>query len=57
MSDKKCIVCGTGPREIPDRESYNHRVKKVCRQCHGKRLLGDLRRIVAKSVPQKGVEE
>lgn len=42
---KRCIICGVGPREVPDRYSMSN-VKKVCRPCHGKRLQGDLRRIV-----------
>lgn len=43
-SKSRCIVCGEGPREVPDRNSMS-KAKKVCRPCHGKRLLGDLRAI------------
>lgn len=43
---KKCIVCGVGPREVPDRNVMGRLVHKVCRQCHRKRLLGDLDRII-----------
>jgi cytochrome c553 len=43
----KCVVCGVGPREIPDRENPGRLQLKVCRKCHQKRLAGDLRRIVA----------
>lgn len=46
MSEKRCIVCGVGPREVPDREALSHRVLKVCRPCHGKRLMGDLREVI-----------
>jgi hypothetical protein len=45
MTEKKCVVCGVGPREVPDRESTS-RAKRVCRPCHGKRLQGDLKRII-----------
>lgn len=41
----KCIVCHANEAEVPDRESMSPR-KKVCRPCHGKRLLGDLRAVV-----------
>ena len=43
MSDKKCIVCGIGPREIPDRERMGRSIKLVCRACHMERLSGDAR--------------
>lgn len=46
---RMCILCGKEPAAVPDRESNDHRAKKVCRQCHGKRLLGDLRAIMATS--------
>jgi hypothetical protein len=45
-NEKRCIVCGVGPREVPDREAMGKPIKKVCRPCHGMRLLGDLHRIV-----------
>jgi len=43
---KLCIVCHERPPEVPDRNSTSRR-KAVCRKCHGERLLGDLRSIVA----------
>jgi hypothetical protein len=49
---KVCIVCGKGPREVPDRDSGSN-VKKVCRPCHGKRLQGDLRAILAHAQNQR----
>lgn len=49
---KLCIVCGKGPREVPDRDSGSN-VKKVCRQCHGKRLQNDLRTIIAHAQNQR----
>jgi hypothetical protein len=44
---RMCILCGKEPAVVPDRDSNDHRTKKVCRQCHGKRLLGDLRAIMS----------
>jgi cytochrome c553 len=41
----KCIVCHERPAEVPDRNSMSPR-KKLCSQCHGERLRGDLKRIV-----------
>lgn len=44
---KLCIVCNERPREVPDRNCMPGRpIKRVCRQCHGERLRGDLNRIL-----------
>jgi len=40
-----CKVCRSEPAAVPDRESTSAR-KTVCRRCHGKRLLADLRHIM-----------
>lgn len=40
-----CVVCQERPAEVPDRERMGRPTKRVCRHCHGERLLGDLRRI------------
>lgn len=45
-SNDRCVICGIGPREVPDRERMGRPVKMVCRKCHGQRLLGDLRTIM-----------
>jgi len=42
----KCIVCGIGEAIVPDRNSLS-RAKKICRKCHGERLMKDLRKIEA----------
>ena len=45
--NKRCVICGVGPREVPDRERMGGKpYKRICCQCHGKRLLGDLRGIM-----------
>lgn len=47
MSRKRrlCIVCHKRPPEVPDRSAAGKPVKRVCLECHGKRLADDLRRI------------
>jgi hypothetical protein len=44
--EKRCIVCGVGPREVPDREQMGRPIKRVCRSCHRLRLVGDIREIL-----------
>ena len=39
---RKCILCRERPAEVPDREQMGRLIKRVCRQCHGERLRGDL---------------
>lgn len=41
----KCVVCGVGEAVVPDRKRPLDRLKKVCRLCHGVRLLQDLEEI------------
>lgn len=49
-----CVVCGKRPAEVPDRNRPGRPVKRVCGPCHGARLLGDLRRVVAEHEKAKG---
>lgn len=44
-----CKLCGQRPTVVPDRETMSRR-KTVCRECHGKRLLGDLEVVKAEHV-------
>lgn len=39
-----CIVCHERPACVPDRNAINpgRPVKRVCRECHAKRLMDDL---------------
>lgn len=46
MTIKLCVLCGVRPREVPDRERMGRPIKRVCRQCHGQRLIGDVRKIM-----------
>jgi len=39
---KKCIVCRVNPPTVPDRGKMGKPIKRICLQCHAKRLLGDL---------------
>lgn len=40
-----CIICRTRPAEVPDRNAMGRLVNRLCRQCHGDRLQGDLKLI------------
>jgi len=42
-----CIVCHERKAEVPDRERRTAwGTKRVCRQCHADRLMGDVNRIL-----------
>lgn len=43
MPKRICIKCGLFPAAVPDREKQGRRVKEICRTCHVKRLVGDLK--------------
>jgi hypothetical protein len=42
----KCIKCGEAEATVPDRDSGSNR-KRLCGNCHAKRLRGDLAYILA----------
>jgi hypothetical protein len=42
----KCVACREREAVLRDRENPTSHRKKVCRECHAKRLAGDLLRIV-----------
>lgn len=44
---KKCNVCRVREAQVPDREQPGRPIKRICRQCHADRLIGDLKRILA----------
>ena len=41
-----CIICHVNPAQVPDRERMGRPIKRVCRECHRDRLVGDLQRIM-----------
>lgn len=42
-----CIVCGERPAAVPDRnDGASARRKKVCRECHTQRLVGDMKLVI-----------
>lgn len=43
----KCVLCLRRPAEVPDRERMGKPVKRVCGECHKKRLLDDIKSILA----------
>ncbi len=46
MPEKRCILCGQRPAELPDREAYPNMRKQVCAHCHAARLAADLRAVL-----------
>jgi len=46
MSKKMCEICGVNPATVPDRERMGRPINRVCGECHGLRLRGDLKRIL-----------
>jgi hypothetical protein len=45
-TQRMCTLCGKEPAEVPDREKGGGPIKAICRSCHGKRLMGDMRVIM-----------
>jgi hypothetical protein len=41
-----CVVCGKRPPTVPDRERMGRPIKRVCTECHGKRLQADMTAIL-----------
>ena len=52
---RMCIICGKNPATIPDRDTMSS-IPKICRECHIKRLRGDMA-IIIKSRETKEVAE
>lgn len=48
-----CILCELRPAELPDREQMGRPIKRVCRECHRRRLAGDLQVILAERDKQR----
>ena len=48
MAKRMCIICRERPAELPDRNAMGRPIEKVCRQCHGDRLRGDVARVLEK---------
>ena len=42
MSKKMCEVCHKNTAEVPDRERMGRPINRICRECHAKRLRGDM---------------
>jgi len=48
MSRKLCEKCGERPATVPDRARMPGRmINRLCGICHGERLAGDLRGVLA----------
>ena len=50
---KLCIICRQRPAEVPDREVMGRPIKKICKQCHAKRLQNDLNVILDRRIKMK----
>lgn len=46
MGIKKCCICRKKPATVPDRNIQFSQIKKLCDDCHGSRLKGDLIEII-----------
>lgn len=44
---KMCEVCGENRATVPDRNRTGRLINRVCSRCHGARLAGDMRLILA----------
>ena len=43
MTRKKCVICGERPATVPDRERMGRPINRLCTDCHGARLVGDMK--------------
>ena len=48
-----CIVCHEREAVLPDRNNPGRPVKRICRQCHADRLIGDLKAILVEEERRK----
>jgi hypothetical protein len=42
----KCVICHEREARVPDRDRPGRPIKRVCRECHAERLIGDLKVIM-----------
>ncbi len=49
-----CIVCREREAVLPDRERMGAPFKRVCRECHAARLMGDIAKIRVRPCPPCG---
>lgn len=47
MGKKVCEICKERPATVPDRNRPGRLINRVCSKCHGARLAGDMKRIIA----------
>ncbi len=43
----KCIICHKKLATVPDRNNFPSRRKKLCSDCHSKRLANDIVNVIA----------
>ena len=47
-----CIVCQKNPAQLPDRNTTGRPIKTVCKDCHHKRVLGDLQELLLQKLKE-----
>lgn len=40
-----CTICKKNPATVPDREKMGRPINRICTNCHGNRLKGDIKRV------------
>jgi len=43
---KLCRLCHVNPATVPDRDYPGRPIKRICNQCHTKRLVDDFKRLM-----------
>lgn len=51
---KLCIVCHKNKAEIPDRNVQGRPIKRICKECHRKRIEDDMKIILNKRLKDQG---
>lgn len=53
----KCILCHEREATVPDRDRPGRPIKRVCRECHVKRLQDDLRRVLELEFGKRRIDD
>ncbi len=54
---RKCIDCHNNKAEVPDRNRTGRPIKRICRECHGDRLVGDFSAILRRKQRKEQADE
>lgn len=50
---KMCTICGLQPVETRDRNVMGRPIKRLCKECHEKRLCDDLKAIMLSHMKER----